>query len=171
MLRLRPVSRSHRAARTWTWAPPPSSRCSTAAQAYRSGSSPAQAVFSKASSTASICSSVGSSSGAHAITPEVYLCSKSSESATAATMSGLPRSTSTPSRGLPVASRSPRRYFAAARAEPVPCARNLRCIAVRDLEASQRGERPLDGDQVADHLDGLNRLLVGICPPSGSPEV
>ncbi len=56
-----------------------------------------------------MCSSVGRSSGAQAITPEVYLCSKSSESATAATMSGFPRSTSTPSRGFPVASRSPRR--------------------------------------------------------------
>ena len=109
MLRLRPVSKSHRAARTWTWAPPPSSRCSTAAQAYRSGSSPAQAVSSKASRTASICSSVGRSSGAQAITPDVYLCSKSSESATAATMSGFPRSTSTPSRGFPAASRSPKR--------------------------------------------------------------
>ncbi len=109
MLRLRPVSRSHRAARTCTCAPPPSSRCSTAAHAYRSGSSPAQAVFSNRSSTASICSSVGWSSGAQAITPEVYLCSKSSESATAATMSGFPRSTSTPSRGFPAASRSPKR--------------------------------------------------------------
>ena len=109
MLRLRPVSKSQRGARTWTWAPPPSSRCSTAAHAYRSGSSPAQAVFSKASRTASICSSVGWSSGAQAITPDVYLCSKPSESATAATMSGFPRSTSTPSRGLPSASRSPRR--------------------------------------------------------------
>ena len=107
MFRLRPVSRSHRAARTWTWAPPPSSRCSTAAHAYRSGSSPAQAVFSNSSRTASICSSVGWSSGAHAITPDVYLCSKSSESATAATVSGFPRrggSTSTPLRGFPDAS-------------------------------------------------------------------
>ena len=139
MLRLRPVSRSQRAARTWTWAPPPSSRCSTAAHAYRSGSSPAQAVFSNSSRTASICSSVGRSSGAQAITPDVYLCSKPSESDTAATMSGLPRSTSTPSRGFPAASCSPRRYLAAARADPVPCARNLRCIvAVRALEAGQR---------------------------------
>ncbi len=109
MLRLRPVSRSHRAARMWTWAPPPSSRWSTAVHAYRSGSSPAQAVFSNSSTTASMCSSAGWSSGAQAITPEVYLCSKSSESATAATMSGFPLSTSTPSRGFPAASRSPRR--------------------------------------------------------------
>ncbi len=48
------------------------------------------------STTASICAS-----GAHAITPEV--------SATAATMSGSPRRTSTPSRSLPAAARSPSR--------------------------------------------------------------
>ncbi len=171
MLRLRPVSRSHRAARTWTWAPPPSSRWSTAAQAYRSGSSPAQAVSSKASRTLPICSSVGSSSSAHAITPEVYLCSNPRASATDATRWGSPRRTSTPSRGCPAASRSPRRYAAAARADPVPRARNLMCIRVRALGGVQRPERPVDGDQVADHLDGLDGLLVGIGPASDLVEV
>ena len=51
------------------------------------------------SKAASICSSVGSSYSAQAITPDVYH-SKSSESATAGTMSGLARNTSTCSRGL-----------------------------------------------------------------------
>ena len=59
--------------------------------------------------TAPICASVGVSSGAQAITPEVYLCSKGTVSATAATWWGSPLSTSTPSRGFPAASRSPRR--------------------------------------------------------------
>ena len=45
----------------------------------------AQAVCSKASMTAPICASVGVSSGAQAITPDVYLCSNASASATAAT--------------------------------------------------------------------------------------
>ena len=39
--------------------------------------------------------SLGWSSGAQAITPDVYLCSNSSVSATAATSSGSPRSTAT----------------------------------------------------------------------------
>ena len=54
------------------------------------------------------------------ITADVYLRSKSSESATAATMSGFPRRTPTPSRSCPAASRSPTRYSTAARAEPFP---------------------------------------------------
>ena len=45
--------------------------------------------------------SLGRSSGAQAITPDVYLCSNSSESATAATPSGSPRSTVTSSRTWP----------------------------------------------------------------------
>ena len=44
---------------------------------------------------------LGWSSGAQAITPEVYLWSNSSESATAATSSGSPRSTATSSRTWP----------------------------------------------------------------------
>ena len=56
-------------------------------------------------------------------------------------------------------------------AEPVPRARNLMCIVVRALEASQRRERPFDGDQVADHLDGLDRPRVGISPPGDLVEV
>ena len=128
MFRLFPVSRSTRAARMCTCAPPPRSRCSTADHAYRSGSKPAHAVLSNSSSTRPICSSVGASSGAHAITPAVYLCLNSSPSATAAAKNGSPRSTSTPSRGRPAESRSPTRYSAAPPAEPVPRARNLTCI-------------------------------------------
>ena len=45
--------------------------------------------------------SLGRSSGAQAITPEVYVWSNSSESATAATSSGSPRSTVTSSRTWP----------------------------------------------------------------------
>ena len=58
----------------------------------RSGRDPARPRPSSRSrrGRASICLSVGWSSGAHAITPDVYLCSNSSESATAATISGLP---------------------------------------------------------------------------------
>ena len=45
--------------------------------------------------------SLGWSSGAQAITPDVYLWSNSSESATAATASGSPRRTATSSRTSP----------------------------------------------------------------------
>ena len=45
--------------------------------------------------------SLGWSSGAQAITHEVYLCSNSSASATAATWSGSPRNTVTSSRTAP----------------------------------------------------------------------
>ena len=45
------------------------------------------------------------------------------------------------------------------------------CIGVRALQGSQRRERPLDGDEVADHLDGLDRPLVGIRPPGDLVEV
>ena len=38
------------------------------------------------------------------------------------------------------------------------------CIGVRALEASQRREGPLDGDEAGDDLDGLGRPLVGIGP-------
>ena len=128
MFRLLPVSRSTRAASTCTCAPPPRSRCSTAVHAYRSASKPAHAVLSNSSSTRPICPPVGRSSGAHAITPAVYLCLNSSPSATAATRNGSPRSTSTPSRGRLAESRSPSRYSAATFADPVPRARNLTCI-------------------------------------------
>ena len=40
-----------------------------------------------------------------------------------------------PSRSCPAASRSPTRYSTAARAEPLPCGRNLRCIAAVLVEA------------------------------------
>ena len=50
--------------------------------------------------------SLGRSSGAQAITPEVYVWSNSSESATAATWSGSPRNTVTSSRTLPWLSNS-----------------------------------------------------------------
>ena len=69
MLNDLPVIRSQRAASTWTWTPPPASRCSTAAQQRRSGSRPAKASLSKSSSAAPICASVGRSSGAQAMTP------------------------------------------------------------------------------------------------------
>ena len=59
--------------------------------------------------TAPICASVGVSSGAQAITPDVYLCSNASASATAATRWGSPWRISTPSRSCPVASRAPSR--------------------------------------------------------------
>ena len=45
------------------------------------------------------------------------------------------------------------------------------CIRVRALGGVQGAERPVDGDQMGDHLDGLDGLLVCIGPPSGSPEV
>jgi len=54
--------------------------------------------------------------------------------------------------------------LAAARADPVPCARNLMCIVVRALEAGQRRKRPPDGDEAGEDLDSLGRPLVGICP-------
>ncbi len=38
------------------------------------------------------------------------------------------------------------------------------CIALRALEASQRTERALDGDQAGEDLDGLGRRLVGVRP-------
>ena len=38
------------------------------------------------------------------------------------------------------------------------------CIALRALEASQRAERSLNGDQAGDHLDGLGRPFVGVRP-------
>ena len=101
MLCARPCSSSQFAASTCTCAPPPFSRCSTADQAYCSGSMPAQAVFSNSSSVRSICALVGSSSSAQAIPPELYRCSNSSESATAATSYGSPRSTSISSRSVP----------------------------------------------------------------------
>ena len=50
---------------------------------------------------------VGWSSGAQAITPEVYVWANSSPSATAATSSGSPRSTMTASRSSPWESSSP----------------------------------------------------------------
>ena len=37
-------------------------------------------------------------------------------------------------------------------------------IGVGEPDIGQRRERPLDGDEVADHLDGLDRPLVGIGP-------
>ena len=45
------------------------------------------------------------------------------------------------------------------------------CIRVRALGGVQGAERPIDGDQVGDHLDGLDGLLVCICPPSDLVEV
>ena len=45
------------------------------------------------------------------------------------------------------------------------------CIAVRALEASQRNERPLDGDKAGDDLDGFGLPLVGIGPASNLVEV
>ena len=45
------------------------------------------------------------------------------------------------------------------------------CIGIRASGGVQRPERPLDGDQVADHLDGLDGRLVGIGPASDLVEV
>lgn len=101
MLCERPCSSSQCAASTCTCTPPSFSRCSTADHEYLSCSIPAQASFSNSSSVRSICSRLGSSSGAHAITPDLYLCSNSSVSATAATSRGSPRRTSISSRGVP----------------------------------------------------------------------
>ena len=39
------------------------------------------------------------------------------------------------------------------------------CIGVRALQASPGRERPLDGDEVADHLDGLGPSPRGFYPP------
>jgi len=61
--------------------------------------------------------------------------------------------------------------LAASRADPVPRARNLMCIRVRALEASQRRERAFDGDKAGDDLDGLGCSLVGIGPPCDLVEV
>ena len=58
---------------------------------------------------------------------------------------------------LPAASRSPTRFSAAARAEPLPRARNLTCIASLSAGPGNREQRPLDGDQMGDHHDGLGR--------------
>ena len=38
------------------------------------------------------------------------------------------------------------------------------CIGIGFSDGGQRLQRPLDGDEVADHLDGLDRSLVGIRP-------
>ena len=45
------------------------------------------------------------------------------------------------------------------------------CIRVRALGGVQGAERPVDGDQVGDHLDGLDGLLVCIRPASDLVEV
>lgn len=101
-LKLLPVSRSTRATSKCTWHPPFASRCSTAVQAIRAGSSsPAVKARSRSSSTPEISASVGRSSGDQATTPDRYRCTKSSESATLATIDGEPRSTVTSSRSRP----------------------------------------------------------------------
>ena len=61
--------------------------------------------------------------------------------------------------------------MAAARADPVPRARNLMCIRIRALGGVQRPKPPVDDDEVADHLDGLDGLLVCIGPPRDLVEV
>ena len=61
--------------------------------------------------------------------------------------------------------------MAAARADPVPRARNLMCIGFRALGGIQGAERSVDGDEMGDHLDGLDGLLVGIGPPCDLVEV
>ena len=61
--------------------------------------------------------------------------------------------------------------MAAPRADPVPWARNLTSIRVRALRESQRRDLPLDGDEVADHFNGLDRPLVGVRPPCDLVEV
>ena len=98
------------------------------------------------------------------MTPEVYLCWKSSASATAATWPGSPRRTSTPSRTLPAASSSPSRYWAAARTDPVPRAMNVMCIVGRVADAGELVEGLRDVDQVGDDLDRVDGLGVGVCP-------
>ena len=97
-----PVCRSTRAAIMCTWTPPDASSCRTADQAVRSGSIPAQASRSKWSSTSSICSGEGLSSGAQAMTPAVRRCLNARESAIWPTRNGSPRNTATLSRGRPL---------------------------------------------------------------------
>ena len=48
---------------------------------------------------------------------------------------------------------------------------SIMCIGIPALEVSQRHERPLDGDQAGDDLDGLRRALVGIRPAGDLVEV
>ena len=45
------------------------------------------------------------------------------------------------------------------------------CIGIGVSDGGQCPERPLDGDQVDDHLDGLGRPLVGIRPPGDLVEI
>ena len=159
MFRLLPVSRSTRAANTWTWTPPFASRCWTALQAYRSGSSPAQAVCSNSWSTSPICPSVGWSSGAQAITPVVLWCANSRESATAWTSDGSPIRTSTLSRSRPSESFSPVRYPAV----PPPPPPKLTIIGGL-LHAGERSDLPPQRHQVRHDLDGFRSPLVGVGP-------
>ena len=86
------------------WSRPATSTRAGAALTTRrapGGASPAQALCSNSSSTRSMSWSLGWSSGAQAITPDVYLWSNASVSATAATSSGSPRSAATSSRTSP----------------------------------------------------------------------
>ena len=55
--------------------------------------------------------------------------------------------------------------------QPVPQARNLTSIGVLVSRRRQRPERPLGGEEVANHLDGLDGPLAGISPPSDLVEV
>ena len=45
------------------------------------------------------------------------------------------------------------------------------CIAIREPDVGQRRERPLDGDQVDDDLDGVDPALVGVGPAGDLVEV
>ena len=159
-----PCSSSQFAASTCTCAPPSCSRCSTADQAYWSGSMPAQAVFSNSSSVRSICALDGSSSGAQAITPDLCVCSNSSESATAATSCGSPRRTSISSRFVPRWSISLNRYSAASTALPVPWRRNL----ISTAAPAQLGKLALHGDQMDQHPRRIGVVLVGVHPSARS---
>ena len=158
MFRDFPVSRSTRAARMWTWTPPPGSSCRTADQAYRSGSRPAQARRSKSSRTSFISFPVGLSSGAQAITADVCRCLKSRESAIAPTSFGSPRSTSTPARVRPLWSFSSSRYSADAPPE-APVLWNLNIIGWHQIF-----QCTLDTDEVFQQAQRVRPLL-----PVGGP--
>ena len=176
LLRLRPVSRSHRAARTWTCAPPLAPP-GGAPPSMRSGRapSPAQAVLLEGVQDrldllvgGLVVRCPGDHAGGVPVL-EVERVGHRGHLISGVTAQHLDALARLPGRvPLPdeVAGRVARRAGSAG-------ARNL-MMHRRSLALEARAsatERPLDGDQVGDHLDGLDGRLVGVRPPSDLVEV
>jgi len=154
----------------------PSCMCRTHRMLYWSGSRPANANRSKSPITCCCWASVGASSPANAITPDVYLFLCWQVSINARVIAESPRNVSGAGRRVMVmpstVTVSLVRYSVGPRPPPRPLGKNLMCISrgllpcLRHEIRADFGQIALDHDQRGQHLLGACLGFVKISPPS-----